>query len=143
MGTWDIGHFDNDSAADFCGGLDDAAPGERGSVLRSALLGAVRAEEFLDFDEAVEAVAAAALVAAQCPGGAAVTSAYGPKEPVPPLAVELRPLAVEALDRVVAAESELAELWDETAEGPAWREGIRGLREVLVAASAAEAPAAG
>ncbi|MGW2868926.1 DUF4259 domain-containing protein [Kitasatospora sp. NPDC001225] len=142
MGTWDIGHFDNDSAADFCGGLDDAAPGEREALLRSALLYAVRAEEFLDSDEAVEAVAAAALVAAQCPGGAAVTSAYGPKEPVPPLSAELRPLAVAALDRVVAEESELAELWDESGEAAAWREGIRTLREVLAAASAAEAAVA-
>ncbi|MFE7525410.1 DUF4259 domain-containing protein [Kitasatospora sp. NPDC057542] len=143
MGTWDIGHFDSDSAADFSGGLDDAAPGEREALLRSALRCAVGAEEFLDSDEAVEAVAAAALVAAQCPGGAAVTSAYGPKEPVPPLAAELRPLAVAALDRVVAQESELAELWDETESGPAWREGIRALREVLAAASPADAPVAG
>ncbi|MFE4975030.1 DUF4259 domain-containing protein [Kitasatospora sp. NPDC056651] len=131
MGTWDIGHFDNDSAADFCGGLDDAAPGEREGKLRAALLGAARAEEFLDSDEAVEAVAAAALLAAQCPGGAPVTTAYGPKEPIPPLSADLRPLAVEALDRVLAEESELAELWDETEEGPAWRAGIRALREVL------------
>lgn len=145
MGTWDIGHFDNDSAADFCGGLDGAAPGEREALLRSALQLAARAEEYLDSDEAVEAVVAAALVAAQCPGGAAVTSAYGPKEPVPPLAAELRPLAVAALDRVVAEESELAELWDETESGPAWREGIRALREVLAASasSAVEAPVAG
>ncbi|MFJ6618855.1 DUF4259 domain-containing protein [Kitasatospora sp. NPDC091335] len=142
MGTWDIGHFDNDSAADFCGGLDDAAPGEREALLRAALLDAVGAEaDFLDSYEAVKAVAAAALVAAQCPGGAAVTSAYGPDEPVPPLSAELRPLAVEALGRVVAEESELAELWDETEDGPAWREGIRALREVLAAASAASADA--
>ncbi|MFF2745768.1 DUF4259 domain-containing protein [Kitasatospora sp. NPDC058048] len=143
MGTWDIGHFDNDSAADFGGGLDDAAPGEREALLRSALLCAVGAEEFLDSDEAVEAVAAAALVAAQCPGGAAVTTAYGPKEPIPPLAAELRPLAVAALDRAVAEESELAELWDETESGPAWREGIRELRAVLAAASSEDAPVAG
>ncbi|MFJ6378882.1 DUF4259 domain-containing protein [Kitasatospora sp. NPDC092039] len=138
MGTWDIGHFDNDTAADFGGGLDDAAPGEREALLRSALLCAVRAEVFLDSDEAGEAVAAAALVAAQCPGGAAVTTAYGPREPLPPLAAELRPLAVQALDRVVAEESELAELWDETAEGPAWREGIRVLRQVLATAAPGE-----
>ncbi|MEU1284031.1 DUF4259 domain-containing protein [Kitasatospora sp. NPDC005856] len=146
MGTWDIGHFDNDSAADFGGRLDGTAPGEREAVLWSVLLLAVQAEEYLDSDEATDAVAAAALVAAQCPGGAAVTTAYGPKEPVPPLAAELRPLAVAALDRVVAEESELAELWDETESGPAWREGIRELREVLAASapsSAAEAPVAG
>ncbi|MEU8923013.1 DUF4259 domain-containing protein [Kitasatospora sp. NPDC048545] len=131
MGTWDIGHFDNDTAADFAGALDDAESAERKSILRSALLGAARAGEYLDFDEGAESVAAAALVAAQCPGGAAVESAYGPGAEIPPPAVELRGLAVEALDRVVAEESELAELWDETEEGPAWRRGVRALRDVL------------
>ena len=26
MGTWDVGPFDNDTAADWCGDLHDAAP---------------------------------------------------------------------------------------------------------------------
>ncbi|WP_030234613.1 DUF4259 domain-containing protein [Streptomyces sp. NRRL S-350] len=131
MGTWDIGPFDNDTAADFAGGLDEAAPGEREAVVRAALLGAAQAGEYLDGDEGVEAVAAAALVAAQCPGGTAVVSSYGPKEAVPLQAVELRALAAAALDRVVAAGSEVAELWDEAGEGPTWRRGIRALRDVL------------
>ncbi len=130
MGTWGIGHFDNDTAADFSGSLDDAAPGEREAILRAALESAARAGDYLD-DEGVEAVAAAALVAAQCPGGAAVVSSYAPEEEIPALAAELRALAVAALDRVVAEGSEVAELWDETGEGPAWRQGIRALREVL------------
>ena len=29
MGTWGTGPFDNDTAADFAGDLDDAPPGER------------------------------------------------------------------------------------------------------------------
>ncbi|MBO1418000.1 DUF4259 domain-containing protein [Streptomyces sp. FH025] len=131
MGTWDIGHFDNDTAADFAGGLDDVEPVERVGLIRAALERAARNPEYLDDDEGVEAVAAAALVAAQCPGGAAVTTAYGPDEPIPPLPAELRPLAVGALDRVVAEESGLAELWDESGSGPAWRKGIRALRDVL------------
>ncbi|MFH8500527.1 DUF4259 domain-containing protein [Streptomyces coeruleorubidus] len=44
---------------------------------------------------------------------------------------DLRPLAVEALDRVVAEKSELAELWDETPSGPQWRQSISRLRAVL------------
>ncbi|CAN3985077.1 DUF4259 domain-containing protein [Kitasatospora purpeofusca] len=134
MGTWDIGHFDNDSAADFAGSLDEAAAGEREGMLRRALTLAADtgAEDYLDSDEAVEAVAAAALVAAQCPGGEPVTTAYGPDEPLPVLPADLRPLAAEALDRVLADESELAELWDETADGPAWRRAVRELRGVLV-----------
>ena len=38
MGTWDIGPFDNDTAADFGGDLDEAAWEERVSVIRGALL---------------------------------------------------------------------------------------------------------
>ncbi|MFE5581440.1 DUF4259 domain-containing protein [Kitasatospora sp. NPDC056531] len=131
MGTWGIGSFDNDTAADFAGGLDDAAPEARAGLLRAALERAARNPEYLDDDEGVAAVAAAALVAAQCPGGAAVDGAYGPDEPIPPLPVELRPLAVAALDRVVAEESELAELWGEAGNGPTCRRGIRALRDVL------------
>ncbi|WP_053643845.1 DUF4259 domain-containing protein [Streptomyces sp. XY431] len=133
MGTWDIGHFDNDTAADFCGSLDEAAAGEREGLVRRALALAADtgAEEYLDFDEAVEAVASAALVAAQCPGGEPVTTAYGPDQPLPVLPADLRPLAVAALDRVVAEESELAELWDETEDGPAWRRAVQELRAVL------------
>ncbi|MFB8239145.1 DUF4259 domain-containing protein [Kitasatospora purpeofusca] len=136
MGTWDIGHFDNDTAADFCAGLDKTAAAEREGVVRRVLTLAAdtAAEEYLDFDEAVEAVAAAALVASQCPGGEPVTSAYGPDEPLPVFAVDLRPLAVTALDRVVAEESELAELWDEGGDGPAWRRAVQELRDVLAPA---------
>ncbi|MDY0813749.1 DUF4259 domain-containing protein [Kitasatospora purpeofusca] len=136
MGTWDIGHFDNDTAADFCGGLDEAAASEREGLVRRALTLAADtvAEDYLDCDEAVKALAAAALVASQCPDGAPVTTAYGPDEPLPVFAADLRPLAVAALDRVVAEESELAELWDETEDGPAWRRAVQELRDVLAPA---------
>ncbi|MFJ1757122.1 DUF4259 domain-containing protein [Kitasatospora sp. NPDC088134] len=136
MGTWDIGAFDNDHAADFSGELDEAAPAERGALLRTALTEvlAVGADDYLDSDVAVTAVAAAALIAAQCPNGTPVTTAYGPQEPLPALAADLRPLAVAALTRVLAEESELAELWDETDEGPAWRADVARLRTVLTAA---------
>lgn len=83
MGTWDIGPFDNDTAADFAGDLDEAPREEREAIIRKALVraigtagsagtagttGTTGTEEYLDQDVAVEAVAAAALVAAQCPG---------------------------------------------------------------------------
>ncbi|MFD6987164.1 DUF4259 domain-containing protein, partial [Streptomyces sp. NPDC059956] len=37
MGTWDVGPFDNDTAADFGGDLDEVAAGEREGIVRSAL----------------------------------------------------------------------------------------------------------
>lgn len=131
MGTWDIGHFDNDTAADFSGRLDKAAEAEREAIVRAALTSTIEADGYLDGDEACEAVASAALIAAQCPGGKPVT-AYGPHEPLPVFPAYLRPLAVQALDRVLAPESELLELWDEAGHGPLFRKGVTDLKAVLL-----------
>ncbi|MEV6161307.1 DUF4259 domain-containing protein [Streptomyces sp. NPDC052052] len=133
MGTWDIGHFDNDTAADFSGALDDVPEAEREALIRDALNRAVATTGYLDSDDGAVAVAAAALVGSQCPGGEAVTTAYGPDEPLPALPADLRPLAVKALDAVLGAESELRELWDD-AGGEDWAQGVGRLREVLVTA---------
>ncbi|MER7110035.1 DUF4259 domain-containing protein [Streptomyces sp. NPDC000229] len=131
MGTWDIGPFQNDTAADFAHTLDETAEGERENLVRATLARAVRSGDCLESPEGDEAVAAAALVAAQCPGGEPVCAVFGPDEALPVFAADLRPFAVEALDRVVAEGSELAELWDDTPEGPRWREVIGRLRDVL------------
>ncbi|MER5711713.1 MULTISPECIES: DUF4259 domain-containing protein [unclassified Streptomyces] len=132
MGTWDIGPFDNDMAADFSYRVDEAPAEKRAEVLRAAFreVTAIGDDDFLDSDVAVEAIASAALVAAQCPGGEPVTTSYGPKQPLPELPAELRPLAVAALDRVLGPDSELLELWEES-DGEEWKAGIRKLRAVL------------
>lgn len=131
MGTWDASPFGNDTAADFAGDLDELAAEERPSAIREALEAVIGETGYLDSDESVVAVAAAALVAAQCPGGKPVDSAYGPDEQVPELPVDLRPLAVKALDRVVGPDSELEQLWDEGDGGEEWRTEISRLRLVL------------
>ncbi|WP_406042556.1 DUF4259 domain-containing protein [Micromonospora sp. NBC_00898] len=120
MGTWAAGPFDNDTAADWCGELDDAAPERRPALVERALRAALDEPGPLDSDLAVEAVAAAAVVAAHLPGVPRVDSAYAPdfltaggRADLPD---RLRPLAVQALDRVVADDSELAELWAEAGE---------------------------
>ncbi|WP_338485155.1 DUF4259 domain-containing protein [Streptomyces sp. SCSIO 75703] len=130
MGTWDSGPFDNDTAADFCGGLDDVAAEEREGVIRAALASVTGTEGYLDAEEAEVAVAAAALVAAQCPGGDPVRSAYAPEEPLPDL-TGLRGPALRAVDRVVTEPSELLELWEESGAGP-WHAVIRRLRSTLL-----------
>ena len=132
MGTWDVGHFDNDTAADFSGKLDDAAEAEREAIIRTALTSTIESDEYLDSDEACQTVASAALIAAQLPGGTPVTTAYAPKKPLPVFAQDLGPLAAQALDRVLAKESELAELWDETEYGPQWRQSVADLKAVLL-----------
>ncbi|MEU9857553.1 DUF4259 domain-containing protein [Streptomyces sp. NPDC047974] len=134
MGTWDIGPFDNDTAADFSYTVDEAGAGKKAGVLLAAFREVTgTGDDYLDADLSVEAVAAAALVAAQCPGGEPVTTSYGPKEPLGVLPVELRAEAVAALDRVLAEPSELLELWEES-DGEEWKAGIRRLRTVLAEA---------
>ncbi|MEV5434085.1 DUF4259 domain-containing protein [Streptomyces sp. NPDC052701] len=131
MGTWDIGPFENDMAADFAYTLDETAQDKREGLVRATLIRTVQALDYLESPEGAEAVAAAALIAAQCPGGEPISTSFGPEKALPAFADDLRPLAVEALDRVLAEESELAELWDETPSGPKWRRSIGRLRAVL------------
>ncbi|WP_097229390.1 DUF4259 domain-containing protein [Streptomyces zhaozhouensis] len=135
MGTWDVGPFDNDTAADFRGAWDDAPAGERAEKVRTALVTTVESGDYLDADEACEAVAAAALIAELLPEGAVLPGEerpYPPRESLPDL-IGLRALAVRALDRVVAEGSELRELWDESG-GEEWLAGIAALRTALAAA---------
>ncbi|WP_328725100.1 DUF4259 domain-containing protein [Streptomyces sp. NBC_00259] len=132
MGTWDVGPFDNDTAADFSYTLDEAAEGERESIIRAALVRTVDTHGCLNHDVSVEAIAAAALVAAQCPGGEPITTAYGPDLPIPELPADLRELAIHALDRVVTEPSELMELWGESDKGGPWRATISQLLNALL-----------
>ncbi|MFF8649239.1 DUF4259 domain-containing protein [Streptomyces griseoluteus] len=128
MGTWDVGPFDNDTAADFCGDLDEAAAGEREGIVRGAL---TRVIDTVDYLEAPESeVAAAALVAAQCPGGEPADPVYGSEELLPDL-TGLRDLARQALDRVMTEPSELMGLWAESG-GATWRANVRQLQRVLL-----------
>ncbi|MCP9211509.1 DUF4259 domain-containing protein [Streptomyces cucumeris] len=130
MGTWDVGPFDNDTAADFCGDLDEAAAGDREGIVRGILTRVIDTAGYLEAPESERAVAGAALVAAQCPEGEPADTAYGPEEPLPDL-TGLRDLALQALDRVMTEPSELMDLWAESDGGP-WRANMRGLQNVLL-----------
>ena len=48
MGTWGPGPFDNDTAADFAGDLDDALPDEREAIVRGVLARTVNAAGYPD-----------------------------------------------------------------------------------------------
>ncbi|MFJ1746643.1 DUF4259 domain-containing protein [Streptomyces sp. NPDC088116] len=135
MGMWDTGHFDNDTAVDFAADLDEATADRRTEIVRKALADAAGTHDHLDTDAAVVAVAAAALVAEQCPGGPPVESVYGPDEALPRLPEELRGLAVRALDRVIADGSELRDVWvGADGENGDWHKGIAELRGALLTA---------
>jgi hypothetical protein len=121
MGTWDVGPFDNDTAADWCGDLDDAVPERRAALIRDALTRvAQHGDEYLDSRDAVEAIAAAAIVASQLPGGAAIDTPYAPEFLLEGGAVEVADdvpaIAVRALDRIVGKDSEWRELWEDAEE---------------------------
>ncbi|WP_331772774.1 DUF4259 domain-containing protein (plasmid) [Embleya sp. NBC_00888] len=130
MGTWDTGPFDNDTAADFSITLDEARLEERESIVRGVLTRTITADGYLTEPE--EAIAAAALIAAQCPGGQPVDPIYGPDEPMPTFAVELRALAVEALERIVNDETGLVSNRVTAADARTWLAGFRDLGNVLV-----------
>ncbi|MDH2394060.1 DUF4259 domain-containing protein [Streptomyces sp. HNM0663] len=130
MGTWDVGPFDNDTAADFCGDLDEAAVGERESIISGILTRVIDTAGYLEAPESEQAVAGVALVAAQCPGGEPADPVYGPEEPLPDF-TGLRDLALQALDRVMTEPSELMVLWAESDGGP-WRANVRRLQNALL-----------
>ncbi|MFF9055669.1 DUF4259 domain-containing protein [Streptomyces erythrochromogenes] len=131
MGTWGTGPFDNDTAADFADALDDAEPGAREALVRGVLVRTIDATGYLW--EADEAVAAAALVAVQCPGGVALGTPCGPKASMPPFSADLRALADEALSRIADNEDAdgPASNWFDPADEKQWRATLARLRAVL------------
>ncbi|GAA3207053.1 DUF4259 domain-containing protein [Dactylosporangium siamense] len=119
MGTWDSGPLDNDTAADWCRELHDAPAAERTAMVRTALTVVIGhdADTYLDDDFAVEAIAAAAVIAAQLPDGPRLDSPYAPDFihaggglDVPD---GLPSLALLALDRIDGANSALPGLWED------------------------------
>ncbi|WP_406131357.1 DUF4259 domain-containing protein [Streptomyces sp. NBC_00989] len=129
MGTWDTGPFDNDTAADFAIALDHANPDEREVLIRGVLVRTVSATGYLS--EAEEAIAAAALIAAQCPGGEPIDTAYGPEKAMPAFPVDLRTLTAEALTRILDDESGLAANWVDPADASRWLATISRLHTIL------------
>jgi hypothetical protein len=138
MGTWDVGPFDNDTAADWCGDLDDAAPGQRPTIVRRALTTVLdNGDDYLDSDVAVEAIAAAALIASQLPGGTEITSSYAPDFLFEggrlELADDVPALAVRAMDRIAGDDSEWRELWEESEDGASALATVQQIRATIQA----------
>ena len=123
MGAWGSGIFENDAAMDFIGNLADH-PENADSVLREALETAAHMGGYLDAPEGEEALAAAAIISLAADG-----SPVQPEPSVEDYARKisrkvpsgLAPLAIEAIDRVLADESELRELWEEQDAVAEWR----------------------
>jgi Domain of unknown function (DUF4259) len=135
MGTWHYGPFDNDTAADWSGDLNDAPADQREPIIRATLAAVLDNEGYLDSDLAVEAIAAAAVIASQRPGGTPVTTPYGPdfllNGETLSLPADLDGLAVRALDRILADESEWRSLWEESEHYAEARAELLAIRTVF------------
>ncbi|MCT2593087.1 DUF4259 domain-containing protein [Streptomyces sp. N2-109] len=111
-------------------GLDEAAADEREGIIHDTLTRVIGTAGYLEAPESEEAVAAAALVAAQCRGGQPADPHHGPEEPIPDL-THLRAPTLQALDRIMTEPSELMHLWVESDGGPS-RATINRLQNTLL-----------
>jgi len=133
MGAWSHEPFGNDTAADWADGLEESRDfGPVAAVLQRA----ADSGEDLDAGEAEEAVAAAEVLA-KALGRGTQSDAY--TEPVDEWlasitvkpSVELLQLAQRALARVLAPDSELRELWEESDDFAQWQSSIAALQTAL------------
>ena len=146
MGAWGAGSFENDIASEWAADLADGGDVE---MVRATLETAARcpADEYLESDEGAEALAAAEVVAAAMgrPLKAVSMGTSGPHALAWAAAhagagkADMVELALEAIERVEAAESELQELWSaEVSKGAGagsreWFSEVEDLRNRLLA----------
>lgn len=132
MGTWSIHAFGNDEAADFAIELSEARDLH---LIESAFEEVIAADHYLESSEADRGIAAAAALAL-------LNDQHIPGEPDESVAAWAKNLSVKpdtvllnkarmTIERVLAENSELAELWAESDEHEAWRAGLRSLRACL------------
>ncbi len=133
MGAWGIGSFDNDDAADF---LSDVTEGTDLAPVREILSTALGADEYLEAPDASQAIAAAEIVAAVL--GRPTSAAQREDELIewigrvkPTTDAALVAQAGQALDRILAPNSELLELWEEADEFAEWQATVTALRSQL------------
>lgn len=145
MGTWSHEVFGNDTACDWAAEL---AEGNSLAPVEAALAAVAAAPPgVLDADLAMEALAAAEATA-RLRGWPGERSAYTEALDDWVTRTRLQPpaalvqAALVALDRVGGADSELHELWAESADVDAWRQTVQDLRQRLVAPPRAPQPAA-
>jgi hypothetical protein len=132
VGAWGHGAFENDDAADWVYELVSAADLE---FVREALRSVAGSANYVEVPEGCIGLAAAEVIASAC---------ESPSTSTPPAVSQWlaghsdslhegdRSLAIAAVDRVLAQDSELAELWqDADGSTPTWLNGVRDLRARL------------
>ncbi|MEU6318104.1 DUF4259 domain-containing protein [Streptomyces sp. NPDC047009] len=133
MGTWGHKPFDNDTAADFAGDLDDAPQSERIEMLRAALASvADDVSSHVDGGRAEIAIAAAALTARKAEGGEEFQSEVcGPSSELPEIPKDLVSLALDAVSRLLVRDNDLWDDWSQGRDGEEWLAMLQRLRLVL------------
>lgn len=134
MGAWGTGIFDNDTACDWAYELQ----GQRDLGVIERTLDAVieNGDEYLDAGEGEEALAAAEALA-RLQGHWGTRNSYTERMDAWVEAVGLAPSpalvrkAHAAIDRILAVDSELVELWSESDEFGAWKAAVADLRARL------------
>ncbi len=134
MGTWSHESFGNDTANDWAYELEDATDF---SVIEAALQVALdEGDEYLDADLAMEAIAAVEVIAKRL-GKGTQSDVYTEKVDqwletiLEQPSDDLLSLAKRVLERIVADDSELKELWLESDEYELWLGNIQQLKNAL------------
>ena len=134
MGTWSHESFGNDTANDWAYELED---GTDFSVIEAALQVALdEGDEYLDADLAMEAIAAVEVIAKRL-GKGTQSDVYTEKVDQWLETISEQPsdgllsLAKRVLERIVADDSELKELWLESDEYELWLGNIQQLKDAL------------
>ena len=133
MGSWAVHSFGNDDAADWLLELEEQ---DDLAFVRGTIAEVLEADGYLEATYAAQALAAIEVVAATL--GKPTTAARNEKElmawvkqghlhPEPTLVAA----AVRAIDRIVADESELRELWQDSTDYAAWQANVAELRAKL------------
>ena len=135
MGTWALHSFANDDASDLIGDLVD---GTGLSPVQEAIERVQSTDGYLEAPEAQQGIAACEVVALVL--GHASTASQAEEELTawvarvkPSVDAVIVSRAVQVVDRVLAPDSELRELWEESDEFNAWQADIRALRARLQA----------
>ena len=133
MGAWGFGSFENDDACDF---LADATESGDLSLIRDVLDNVLTSTEYVEAPDASQAIAAAEIVAAAL--GRPTLAAQREEELSswiarirPTIDTELVGQARDALTRILAPNSELRELWEETEEFSEWQSAVSELGQQL------------
>lgn len=131
MGAWSFGSFENDDAADF---LAEAVASGDLSLLREVLDNVLTSTEYVEAPDASRAIVAAEFIAA---AQDRPTLARERQDSLSSWIARIRPRihsdlagqAQDALTRILAPNSELRELWEETDEFPDWQAAVSELRQ--------------